>query len=217
MLMPEILQVWDGCLVGASLACLHASFCSEPGQQRSQLFQQVINGVSLQGWPGLQARLMWLTIEEFSSEILLNTSHYHEDLATYGHVTWRNWSPNFKSLAFCRTGAWSRCSRLANIWVGSSLSWKWKRRCWLVKPRSPKSFLLYASSISLWSVQGERENYETAGGVFNDEHGLQMCRWHQISEMPFARDKKKLKQTSYIYSDIIIYIYIYKWIGLILC
>eukprot|EP00434_Breviolum_minutum_P030925 symbB.v1.2.027350.t2/scaffold2783.1/size70499/3 len=51
--IARIPKVWDGCLVGASLACLHASFCSEPGQQRSQLFQQVINGVSLQGWPGL--------------------------------------------------------------------------------------------------------------------------------------------------------------------
>ena len=47
-----ISQVWDGCLVGVSLALLHASFCAEPGKERAELFQQVIHGVSLQGWPG---------------------------------------------------------------------------------------------------------------------------------------------------------------------
>ena len=52
-------EVWDGCVVGASLAVLHASFCAEPGPDRAELFRKVVAGVSLQGWPGLVLELDW--------------------------------------------------------------------------------------------------------------------------------------------------------------
>ncbi|CAK9087081.1 unnamed protein product [Durusdinium trenchii] len=52
-------EVWEGCVVGASLSVLHASFCSEPGPSRNELFQQVVDGVSLQGWSGLALEVDW--------------------------------------------------------------------------------------------------------------------------------------------------------------
>eukprot|EP00435_Cladocopium_sp_Y103_P059565 s342_g21.t1 len=61
--IARIPKVWDGCLVGASLALLHAAFCAEPGKERAELFQQVIHGVSLQGWPGLVLEVGWPIFE----------------------------------------------------------------------------------------------------------------------------------------------------------
>ncbi|CAK9112324.1 Asp_Arg_Hydrox domain-containing protein [Durusdinium trenchii] len=57
--IARIPQVWEGCVVGASLSVLHASFCSEPGPSRNELFQQVVDGVSLQGWSGLALEVDW--------------------------------------------------------------------------------------------------------------------------------------------------------------
>eukprot|EP00913_Durusdinium_trenchii_P023868 g22414.t3 len=57
--IARIPQVWEGCVVGASLSVLHASFCSEPGPSRNELFQQVVDGVSLQGWSGQSVQVDW--------------------------------------------------------------------------------------------------------------------------------------------------------------
>ncbi|CAJ1358937.1 unnamed protein product [Effrenium voratum] len=61
--IARITQVWEGCLVGVVTAVLHASFCSEPGPARLQLFQQAIHDVSLQGWPGLALDNDWPVFE----------------------------------------------------------------------------------------------------------------------------------------------------------
>ena len=192
MLRLKPLQVWDGCLVGASLACLHASFCSEPGQQRSQLFQQVINGVSLQGWPGLQARLMWQMIEEFSSEFARTRSitmrRISQPMGTSHEGTEDQTSKSCPAGLVLEAGAadWPIFELVAPC-LGNehSVAGEW----------SPNSF-----SPGCF--------HETAGGGFNDEHGgvpRTSDKWNADRQ---RQEKKFQLQTNYINRYVYILIYL---------